>query len=200
MERLPLRERKKIKTKELLIQVATRLFLEKGFEATTIDEIVDQADVSQRTFFRYFTTKESIVFWNHDHRREALGQHLANGHDANHPFDRLKRALLTISKEYQEQKDQLLDEYRIVTSSKELISSDMELDIEFEKIISTSLQSWTGKPFLSKRRADIVAGALLGASRAILGEWFEGGCRQKLSSMDKDLIRLVDMFAEGFGD
>ena len=110
MERLPLRERKKIKTRDRLIQVATRLFLEKGYEDTTIDEIVDQADLSQRTFFRYFTTKESIVFWNHDYRREALKQYLTNGHGTGNPFDRLKHALLVISKEYQEQKDQLLDE------------------------------------------------------------------------------------------
>lgn len=200
MERLPLRERKKNKSKERMISIATRLFLEKGYDKTTIDEIVDRAELSQRTFFRYFPNKEAIVFWNHEYRVEMLKRSLKSGKNADTPFEGLKRALLEMSKEYQIQKDLLLNEYRIVTSSRELIASDIERDLEFEMIISESFQQWNGKPFLSKRRANLVSGALLGAIRAILSEWFDGECRQKLSLMNEDLIHLVDLLAVGFKD
>jgi len=57
-----LRERKKLKTRAAIQKEAMRLFLDKGFDETTIEEIADAAEISPSTFFNYFPSKEAVVF------------------------------------------------------------------------------------------------------------------------------------------
>lgn len=58
---LGLRERKKIKTREAIREATYALIKEQGYDATTIEQIADRAEVSPSTVFRYFPTKEDIV-------------------------------------------------------------------------------------------------------------------------------------------
>ena len=57
-----LRERKKLKTRATIQREAMRLFLEKGFEETTIEDIAEAVEISPSTFFNYFPSKEDVVF------------------------------------------------------------------------------------------------------------------------------------------
>lgn len=55
------RERKKDETRARIFKAAVQLFREKGFEATTIDDITERADVAKATFFNYFPRKEAVL-------------------------------------------------------------------------------------------------------------------------------------------
>src|SRR5436190_23239397 len=57
-----LRERKKQRTRDLIAQTARRLFNERGFEAVTVDDVAREAEVSRKTVFNYFPTKEDLFF------------------------------------------------------------------------------------------------------------------------------------------
>src|SRR5215475_6534695 len=72
-----LRERKKQATREALIRAGMELFIERGYDETTLAEIADAAGVSTRTIFAYFPSKEDILFSTIDSMCDALAQALA---------------------------------------------------------------------------------------------------------------------------
>ena len=85
-----LRERKKQKTRDTIIKVALDLFAEHGYEQTTIAEIANAAEVSPRTIFAYFPTKEDIVFCQLPEARERLEQALRERPDGATALDALR--------------------------------------------------------------------------------------------------------------
>ncbi|MFI7442151.1 TetR/AcrR family transcriptional regulator [Nonomuraea indica] len=90
-----MRERKKQRTRRALIEAALRLFADKGYEETTLAEIAAEADVSTRTFFSYFASKEDVVFHDSGVRLERLLGLVA----ARKPDEPLPRLLLGIVRE-----------------------------------------------------------------------------------------------------
>lgn len=66
-----LRERKRVRTRQALIAAAAELFERRGYEGTTIADIAAAADVSTRTYFSYFATKEEVLFPDADARVKA---------------------------------------------------------------------------------------------------------------------------------
>src|SRR6516162_426995 len=60
--RVGLRERKKQKTRQTIVEVATRLFADKGYAETTLAQVAEEAEVALSTIFNYFPGKPDIVF------------------------------------------------------------------------------------------------------------------------------------------
>jgi AcrR family transcriptional regulator len=89
-ETVGLRERKKQRTREQIVEAAMRLFAERGYEATTIADIAAAADIAPRTFFGYFPSKEAVVFHDADQEFEGLAAALAARPDGEYAFTALR--------------------------------------------------------------------------------------------------------------
>ena len=89
-----LRERKKARTRETIAATAIRMFLELGFDAVSITDIAREAEVSRRTLFAYFATKEDLVLQRFaDHEDEAARTVRARRADQP-PLEALREAML----------------------------------------------------------------------------------------------------------
>jgi AcrR family transcriptional regulator len=89
-----LRERKKQKTRDTIIKVAMGLFAEQGYEHTTIAEIADAAEVSRRTVFVYFPSKEDILFYDVPELHERLARALRERPEGATALDALREFIV----------------------------------------------------------------------------------------------------------
>jgi AcrR family transcriptional regulator len=88
-----LRERKRLRTRAALVRAAADLFARKGYDETTLAEIAAAAEVSTRTFFSYFTSKEELLFPDSASRARAAVDVIAARDPKDRPVDVLLRAL-----------------------------------------------------------------------------------------------------------
>jgi AcrR family transcriptional regulator len=115
-----LRERKKAKTREALRDAAMELFSRQGFDRTTVEEIADACEVSPRTFFRYFPTKEDVLFADADERRESLLAVLAALPLDRPPFEALRTAMQSLALGYLDDRAALVARSKVVEGSPQL--------------------------------------------------------------------------------
>ena len=90
---MSLRERKRARTRQALIDAAAELFEQRGYEGTTIADIAAAAEVSTRTFFSYFATKEDVLFPEADARVKAAITAIDERRPGERPTAILLRAL-----------------------------------------------------------------------------------------------------------
>jgi AcrR family transcriptional regulator len=107
MEATPgLRERKKQRTRDAIVEAAFELFAERGFEGTTIAEIAEAAEVAPRTFFSYFPSKEAVVFHNVDRDLDGLASALRDRLPGETAFDALRRWIDAMFEEWMADEDE----------------------------------------------------------------------------------------------
>src|SRR6266481_1466400 len=90
-----LRQRKKQQTRETIARAAHELFAERGYHATTLPDIADAADVSTRTIFAYFPSKEDILFSDFPVMKEALAQALAERPEGQEALETVREFILS---------------------------------------------------------------------------------------------------------
>jgi AcrR family transcriptional regulator len=91
--RMTLRDRKKARTRQAIIDAATDLFATRGYEETTIADIAAAADIGTRTFFSYFASKEEVLFPESDARVRAAVDAIRTREPGDGPAEVLLRAL-----------------------------------------------------------------------------------------------------------
>jgi AcrR family transcriptional regulator len=135
-----LRERKKLRTAEAIEDAALSLFAGRGFQATTIADIAEAAEIAPRTFFAYFPSKESVLFGDFDPLVQSLAEHLES-RGSQSLLDALRTWIVAIV-----ELDGLPDERRlrrrqVIEASDELLAYELRLTARFESVIAIAVAS-----------------------------------------------------------
>lgn len=183
------RERRKRETRQALFEAAYELFAEYGYHETTVDEVADAAGVSRRTAFRYFPTKDSLVFSKRE-ARVAFFRKLLHADPKLGPYEALRSATLGLAVAMEEDKSYLLAQAALVAATPELAGLELHVDREFEDAMVERL-SVGARSRAAKRRARVVGAACMGVMRATLRGWLEGGGKGDLASLGEEAFQIL---------
>jgi AcrR family transcriptional regulator len=181
-----LREKHRVRTHTQLAEAALALFLSKGFDETTVDEIAERAGVSRRTFFRYFESKEAAFFANMEGRLQTLRSLLARRDPSEKGIDAVLRAVIEVGDDYMAHRETALAQNQIIESSRNLMAYDQLLDAAWEGVVRDALST-----DVEEFEASVQAGSIIGASRAVLRQWIEGDARGDLRTMGERAFAIL---------
>jgi AcrR family transcriptional regulator len=137
-EPLSLRARKKVRVRDVLEATAVRLFDENGYTSTTVEQIAEAAEFSERTFFRYFRNKEDVVFANHAQNLTRLRTMLDERLRTESVLQSVRRAILELQ-DFEHQRDLELARIRVVQATPALADRVYALQAEYEEVIATAV-------------------------------------------------------------
>lgn len=186
-----LREDKKEQTRDALIQAALGLFQEKGFDATTIDDVTARAGVSRRTFFRYFNSKNELVSPFRKARLQNFAASLKDESIAD-PLERVKFALVSLADTYERDPEVHVAIGAVVTSHPRLLLQELFVERDWEDLIVNTLVGATPTRE-RKREAMVMASAIVGVARHALRDWFES--HGKMNLKEEGAARLDFIFS-----
>ncbi|TXS29554.1 TetR family transcriptional regulator [Streptomyces sp. ms191] len=175
-----LRERKKQRTRDALLRVALELFTTKGYEHTTVDEITEAVEVSQRTFFRYFASKEEVAFAVQQMVEERFVRALAERPADEGPLDAMRNAVLsswdTIGEAIMEviPVELYLRTYRMIESTPALLATHLRRSTEMEESIARLIAEREGLDVDADPRPRIAVAAFSGVMRVTGQLWGRG--------------------------
>jgi len=181
-----LRERKKQRTRETIARAAHELFAERGYHATTLPEIAEAADVSTRTIFAYFPSKEDILFSDFAVMKEALAQALAERPVGQDALETVRQFILSL---HGAEKSDLDDGLRLCVENDETLRNHLRARIaQLEELIAPAIAEDLDAT-ANDIRPQVVAASLTAAFN-VLSE--RDGDTKKKSRSAADLAAAID--------
>ncbi len=167
------RDRKKLQTRDELIYQASRLFDAHGFDAVTTEQIAEAADVSQRTFFRHFPSKEAVLYADTDVLRDRMRVAFDARPDDEPVMLSVTHAMMAITDDYPEDRDLRYLQARLGSTSPALSAyARAVVQASWEHELTTAIAERLGVDPLADARPEILAGAAFSAMRAATRQWF----------------------------
>ena len=190
-----LRSRKKERTRRTIERVSLELFEEKGFNGTTVDEIAAAADISPRTFFHYFPSKEDVVLADYAARLDQILSAMQATPPVQPPWSALRAAFLSVAADYESEREHLLRRFKVIQGTPSVAARNLQLQTVWEVGVAAVVAEWLGTDVVADLRPHLIAGAALAAMRASLQRWLSEGGESRLPG---HIEYCFDLMGDGF--
>lgn len=200
-----LRERKKQRTRRAISDAATDLFAQRGFDAVTVDDIAEAADVSRKTVFNYFRCKEDLLFDEADEARERLLAAVREREPGESVLDAVQRnALAGIERMCAGNEPWIEKMSRLVAASPSLQAREREIYDDIARGLAEVIREETGASETDCRH-DVAAQAVIAVQRSVVASArrrvLDGQTGPALSrALRRELERAFALLEKGLGE
>ncbi len=155
-----------------MVEAAFALFEEQGYDATTVEQIVERAGVSRSTFFRAVGSKDDVIFPRHDDLRARIEARLATGTPATMRVAVVEAARLVLD-QYLEEGALALGRYRLTRTVPALRDREIASMVGYQRLFRDRLRDWLPEP-AGDLHAELLAAAVVTAHNVVLRRWLRG--------------------------
>lgn len=165
---------KKPPMRDVLAEAAFGLFMERGFERTTVDDIVARAGVGRRSFFRYFPSKEDAVFPDHERCLADMTAFLEAA-DGGDPVDTVCDAARLVLRMYAVNPEFSVQRYRLTREVPGLRTYELSVVRRYERTLAGYLERRGAGTRDAALRAEVIAASVVAAHNNGLRSWLRSG-------------------------
>ncbi|RLV72134.1 hypothetical protein D3C57_146445 [Streptomyces rapamycinicus NRRL 5491] len=174
--------------RDALVAAAFELFTTHGFEQTTVDDIVRLAGVGRSSFFRYFPSKEDVVFPDHEGCLAEMTAFLQEGSSEEDPVIKVCDAARLVMRMYADNPAFAVQRYRLTKSVPGLRHHELSVVWRYERTLADYLRRRFAHRPDGTLRADVIAASVVAAHNNALRAWLRsGGQEHPAAHMDEAL-------------
>jgi AcrR family transcriptional regulator len=192
---LGLREMKKERTRTDIVRVAMDLFARNGFDDVTVEQIAAEAEVSHRTFYRYFATKEELVLGPLQQALDDVSDAFTRRPRTEPVIVSIREAVLGLAANYEDSLDRDLQRAAVFRATPSLQARQNERRAAFEGVMIPLIAERLDVDPTDDLRPALIAGCAVAAMRVATTQWLLGEpSRPLLPIVEQALSMLAPAF------
>ncbi|HTU76708.1 MAG TPA: TetR family transcriptional regulator [Trebonia sp.] len=189
--------------RDRLAQAAFALFDERGYEQATIDDITERAGLGRTTFFRYYRSKEDVIFPDHDRLLDQIRDRLRTSSHGT-ALAAVSDAVRLVLLHYLDEGDLARRRYRLTSSVPALRDREIATVARYQRLFREFIADWMGDgaeqaPARRALRAELMAASVVAAHNHVLRRWLRGEGGDPTVELDQAMGEVIGLFAPGLG-
>ena len=188
-------------TRDRMVDAAFALFDEQGYDATTVEQIVERAGVSRSSFFRAFGSKEDVIFPRHEDVQARIAARLATGTRSTY-FVAVAEAARLVLEQYLAEGELARSRYRLTRSVPALRDREVASMVGYQRLFRERLREWLagmGDDDVDLH-AELLAAGIVTAHNVVLRRWLRGVGGDPLAEFDQAMAAVFATTRPGRSD